>query len=259
VVRWKNKYLVDIYRYARDGLLEKQISKKIGITQAGFIGWKKRRPSVRYALAIAAKDRKTAQGLNWAQYVEGRLPIKLQKVWNEIHKYSKEKSGYAKTRILLQNKSKRTRQELLVYALLFSGFNLTKALRTCAIDRGTFLYWTETEPDFMELLNEVQEIKKDFIEDSLLRLIKSGDSPSTIFASRTLNRDRGYGERVEYSHQHNLTVQSIPIRQLDLPVELLEKLLESVQLVESAQTPQLTGTKQQVKSVKSTQTDTVIK
>jgi len=117
---------------------------------------------------------------------------------------------------------------LLIYALLITGFNLSKALRKVAIPRNTFSHWAESDPEFVDLLVEVEQIKKDFFEDGLIKLVKAGDSPSTIFANKTLNRDRGYGEVIESRISGTLAVASIAISELSLSPAILRGILDAV-------------------------------
>lgn len=228
-MKYTSKSVVDIYRYARTGLNDKGIAKKLGISGPAFVLWQKKKASVRYALACGRKEWKKERELNWVEYVKGKLSPKQLKTWNTLTKYTSELNGYAKAKELLKGKSNKVRQELLIYALLTSGFSLSKALKTCGIERKTFLFWVENDPDFTDLINEVSEIQKDFFEESLMRLIRSGDSPATIFAARTKLRNRGYGEKVEVEHQHIHTHAVLPLGQLNLPVEMLRTLAEAVE------------------------------
>ena len=232
---FKTKYIIDIYVMALEGANDKTIAKALGITPAGFVGWKKAKKSVQYALKKAKKDRNKNKSLNWTEYVTGRLPKHLLPVWNKVTEYDKEISGYGKIQKLLGKETRHARQELLVYAILISGFNLSKALRMVAIPRSTFIHWGENDPDFVELLTEVEQIKKDFFEEGLIKLVKAGDSPATIFGNRTLNRDRGYGEVTETKITGMIGVASVQIGELDLSPEVLRTILNAVQTKEAAQ------------------------
>jgi hypothetical protein len=169
------------------------------------------------------------------------LPLRLQRVWDEMSEFDDGETGYAKARALMRTKPKRARQQLLIYAVLSSGFNLTKALRRVGIPRKTLLDWMENDPGFTDLLHEVQEMKKDFFEEGLVGLVKRGDSPGIIFANRTQNRDRGYGEKTEIHHSGNIVQWTIPVNELNLPTDTLRTLLTALKeqkaLVEKATKP----------------------
>lgn len=223
---YRPRYAVDVYRLAREGVNDKTIAKEFGLSGPGFSGWKKNYAAVRYALYRARRDRVEAEKMDWTEYVRGRLPPRLQKTWDKLMEFDKEASGYSQAEKLLQGKSTRMRQQLLVFSILSCGFNLSKALQKVRVSRQVFRTWMEEDPEFTELLHEVQEVKKDFFEEGLVRLIKSGDSPATIFANRTINRDRGYAEMME--HHHTVGFAPIPVAELDLPPETLRVLLEAL-------------------------------
>jgi len=210
----------------------------MGITGAGFVGWKRRYKDVRYALKQAKKDKSDSSKLNLHGFVKNQLPPKLQQAWDKITEYGKETSGYGKIEKMMGKESRHIRQELLIYAIMMSGFSLSKALRKVAIPRATFNRWKENDADFVELYNEVEHIKKDFIEESFLRLIRDGDSPATIVGNRTLNRDRGYGEVSETIVSGMIGVASVQIGELDLPPEILRAVLEAVKQRELEKTAQ---------------------
>lgn len=232
---FKSRYVIDVYAMARDGANDKTIAKKLGVTPAGFVGWKRRHKGIRYALKRGQKDRKGNTNINWTEYIRGQLPKHLQQLWDKITEFGQDPSGYGKIEKLLSKESRRARQELLVYAILTSSFSLSKALRMVAIPRSTFLHWAENDPEFVELLTEVDEIKKDFFEEGLLKLVKAGDSPATIFGNRTLNRNRGYGEVTETRVSGVIGVASLPISELNLSPDILRSILKAVELKELEQ------------------------
>ena len=232
---FKSRFVIDIYAMARDGANDKTIAKTLGVTPAGFVGWKRNHKGVQYALKRAKKDRNSGADLDWTEYIRGQLPKRLRQVWDKITEFGQDPSGYGKIEKLLGKESRRARQELLVYAILSSGFSLAKALRKVAIPRNTFLHWAETDPEFVELLTEIDEIKKDFFEEGLIKLVKAGDSPATIFGNRTLNRSRGYGEITETRVSGVIGVASITVGELNLPPDVLRSILKAVALRESEQ------------------------
>ena len=224
---FKLRYILDIYALARDGANDKTIAKHLGVTAAAFCIWK-RKACVKYALKKAEKDKQTLVNVNWSDYIRERIPDHLKPLWNEITRFETDVSGYDKAKQLLSKKSSRIKQELVVYSIMSSNFNTTKALRRVGVSRSTFRKWSETDPDFAELLNEVVEIKRDFFEEGLIKLVQQGDSPATIFGNRTLNRKRGYGEHISTSTDVNVTVTALPLHELDLPNEVLRTILQAI-------------------------------
>jgi hypothetical protein len=238
---FKIKYVIDIYALAREGLNDKTIGKHFGLTPAGFCGWKKTKASVRYALKRARSDRLKTKAIDWTAYIRNKIPPKLIPIWDDITEYEREENGYAKIKLLLNGKSKRVRQHLLVYALLACGFNVTKALSKTAISRKTFDYWLENDPDFCALINEVELTKKDFFEEGLINLVKQGDSPATIFANRTMNRDRGYNESLDVRSSATISVLPIALSELNLPTEVLRIIMKAIENKQNMNKPLLDG------------------
>ena len=232
---YKEKLIIDIYSMARDGVSGASIAKALHVTGACFSQWKKTKKSVRYALKRGAEDRRKNTNLNWTEYISRQLPSHLQNTWEKITEYGRETNGYNKIEKLLSNESHHVKQELLVYAILICGFSISKALKKVSIPRKTFLYWAETDPDFVDLLNEVEQIKKDFYEEGLFKLVRAGDSPAIIFGNKTLNRDRGYGEVIETQISGMVGVMSLPISELGLPPEILRVILQAVEAKENKQ------------------------
>lgn len=246
---FKTRFIVDIYSLALQGCNDRAIGKYLGVSPAGFCGWKKTKKMVRYALWKAHKDRNQSKAINWNEYVRGRLPKKLRRVWDEITAFEREDNGYSKIRLLLDGKSKRVRQHLFICSLLSCGFNVSKALRKVGMSRTTLDIWVEKDHEFVELVREVELTKKDFFEEGLVNLVKQGDSPATIFANRTMNKDRGYGERLEIDNSLTIGVKPISISELDLPLEVQRMILDAIKQQqqmkhvesETVETKRLTG------------------
>lgn len=225
---FKLKFIIDIYALARDGANDKTIAKHLGVTAPCYSQWKKKYKSVQYALRKAEEHKKKSVDINWSDYIRNRIPDELKPLWGELTLYENDDSGYDKARQLLSKKACRIRQQLLVYSILSSNFNLSKALRRVGITRSTFNKWAETDPNFVVLLNEVQEIKGDFFEEGLMKLVQQGDSPATIFSNRTFNKKRGYGEHISTSADINVTVSALPLQELNLPNDVLRTILKAM-------------------------------
>ena len=225
---FKTRFLIDIYELALAGASDKTIAKHLGVSTAGFCGWKQEKKLVRYALKKAMKKRAVNEDTDWRGYIRGKLPPKIQDVWDKITEFEQESNGYTKIESLLNGKGRHVRQQLLVYAMLYTGFNTSKALRKVAISRSEFNKWKENDPEFMELLDEIKFIQKDFFEEGLIKLVRRGDSPAIIHVAKTFNRDRGYGEHTELRVSGNIGFIPIPIHELDLPVEVQRILLEAL-------------------------------
>lgn len=75
----------------------------------------------------------------------------------------------------------------------------TAACEEAGITRVTLNNWEKADPDFAAQIADLASIerKKDFVEAALLKLVAAGDAAATIFASKCLNKDRGYVEKKE--------------------------------------------------------------
>jgi hypothetical protein len=225
---FKLKYIIDIYSLARDGANDKVIARHLNVTPACFSQWKKKHKSVIYALQKAEEHKSSVTDVDWTSYINNRIPDELKPIWRELTRFESDTSGYDKARQLIEGESKKIRQQLVVYSVLSSNFNLTKALKRVGVSRSMFNRWAENDPDFVALLNEVQEIKGDFFEEGLMKLVQQGDSPATIFGNRTFNRKRGYGEHISTTTDVNVTVAALPLHELDLPSSVLRQILDAM-------------------------------
>ena len=56
----------------------------------------------------------------------------------------------------------------------------------------------------------------------------AGTSSAIIFANRTLNRDRGYSEKLLVEHSGTIQHLLIPLQRLNLPMEVLLQIEEAM-------------------------------
>jgi len=105
---------------------------------------------------------------------------------------------------------RKRRQRIWLEAFAKSSFNVKAACDAAGIKRNAYYQWKRLYPEFVEAYNTAVEEKKDFIEDSLMKNIKAGDSSCIIFASKTQLKDRGYIEKQEIEHSGNFGVMLVP-------------------------------------------------
>jgi hypothetical protein len=167
-----------------------------------------------------------------------RLPEELQDVWDRVEavdpdprdcgEEARDKRRHRRALDVEIGKLGRTqRQQLFLFALLACDFSASAACHRTAITPREVGKWM-MDKGFVELRQQVQEAKKDLIESSLIGLVKQGDPSATIFASKTLLRDRGYSEKT------TLVMDETPgktLEQLNLTLEerliLLAKVREA--------------------------------
>ena len=95
------------------------------------------------------------------------------------------------------------KQNEMIEAMIKHMGVVTTAAKSIGIPRSTYYDWMETDPTFKQKILDLREIKKDFIESKLLKLVEDGDTAATIFSAKTLLKDRGYVERTEIEHSGN--------------------------------------------------------
>jgi hypothetical protein len=78
--------------------------------------------------------------------------------------------------------------------------NITLSCKAVGISRQTFYNYSDSDPEFVRALTELEprEALKDFIESALFKKIREGDPACTIFAAKTIGKERGYVERTEH-------------------------------------------------------------
>lgn len=235
---WKDEYYLRSYQLARSGMSDIKVAKALGVTYKTFKRWKVKKRALRNALQDA---RTVDKGFTqFRDYVYDRLPENLQQLWDELM-MTDRMNTYEKVEQLLSNQGKKGRQHLFLYAMVNSNFDPTAACRAVNITRKTLMHWCETEPEFAELMEELEVAKKDFFEAALVQGVKEGDPNLIKFANMTKNVDRGYNPKTVIAHEgsieHNHNVMKVD--ELDLPIEDRRKLLEALRNRREALSPTL--------------------
>jgi hypothetical protein len=232
---WKDRYIIDAYEMAKLGYNGTRISQALGISYSTFVSWKQNKRLFYVALAMGHKYSKENKNTDFSEYIYNRLPDKLKKAWQKINKLSKCQNASTIIRTFLQEKGTTTTQYLFLYALTRSAFNVSTAMKKLCISKSTFDQW-QNDPVFKQLINEVQWHKKNFFEDHLTRLVKEGDSAATIFANKTLNKDRGYqdSKTVDVNVSGSINHNYITINELDLSFETKKEILKSIRKLKTS-------------------------
>ncbi len=137
--------------------------------------------------------------------------------------------------------TKRQKQYLYVHALIVNHFNATVASSITGVSRDRASQWCR-EPKFREMVLHIQEMKKDFVEGSLMGLVAQGDSAAVIFANKTLNSDRGYNPskklEVTGSIEHSHSVSWDTVLEM-LPIATRKEVLKAIARAENGDAPQI--------------------
>lgn len=94
------------------------------------------------------------------------------------------------------NKTQQHKKKLLE-ALEKSLGVVTVACKTAELDRTTFYNYYNSDPEFKEAVDSIEDIALDFAESQLHQQIRDGEVTSTIFYLKTKGKRRGYIEKTQ--------------------------------------------------------------
>lgn len=219
-----------MYELAKSGSSEEQIAGALGVHPKSIQNWKKQYKSVRMALKLGLALSKAKQTTDdFYDFVAGRLPEDLVDLWNELLEVDDDPNALRRLEKMIAMHGRKARQRLFLHALVHFNFDIGRACRFVNIQRATFNAWKTNDPDFFRLIEEVTEIKGDFYEHALVRLVRTGSVPAIIHANKTYNAKRGYSTKIdinvsgEVNHTHTMKVS-----QLELPLDVRVALLNAI-------------------------------
>jgi hypothetical protein len=161
------------------------------------------------------------------EFMFAHLPQELQTVWADIEAVWEQDPVHV--RLLLKDKSDKEKQSLFLYALSGTTFSINTALRMCGVGKRVFDRWRK-DPGFMELMEQIDWHRKNFLEDKLLGLVNANNAAAIMWVNKVQNRDRGYGEVVEVvgnvSHTH--THAALDLTTLDLPPDVMDQVVAAM-------------------------------
>ena len=85
----------------------------------------------------------------------------------------------------------------MLKALDFHMGLVSQAALDAKVSRKTHYRWLESDPGYKEEYENILEATFDFVEGSMLKKIKAGDTIMTIWYSKTKMKARGFVERTE--------------------------------------------------------------
>jgi len=224
---WDDSYYVKIYRLAFNGASDLMIAKNMGVSLNAFRKWIEEKPAVADALDQGRKSRRGSDGFKeFMRHVSEKIPASLKSLWEKLSSPNEE----VRQDTITDEKEYTTRkvQRLFIHAFIAMNFDRAAACRAVGIDFGKLISWKTKDKKFKKLYDFlVTEAKGDFYESALLDLVAVRDSSAVIFANRTFNKDRGYGNQLtvkmqgEVEHKH-----SVPLKELSQ--ETKRKMLEEI-------------------------------
>lgn len=229
--KWDHIMLVHIYRYARAGMPNVDIIKALKITTRTWDYWMApgtthpiRKRQIQESLELGRQGQGTAD--TFREFCYQRLSPELRTLWDKIVQAQERGTGVAQMDLMLEDNGERVRQDLFLHALVYCNFSPSRAMGMVGISKRVMDRWIANDPTFSELVTEIQWHKKNFYEERLVNLVALGDTTATIYANKTQNEDRGFGDRKKVDVQHSGEVQHLV---LDLN-ELMEYLTEETKL-----------------------------
>lgn len=230
-MKFQESFLITAYELARDGMSNKKIGETIGCNKQTFINWLRKKPALKEAITRGRTRSGSRVVTDFREYVYSQLPDNLKKLWDKINHFHEEGNSLSKIEALLQDQGAGVRKHLFLYALVNSNFNPSQACRMVNLPFKTFRGWCEHDPEFQELVEEINIHKGNFFEGALLGLVASGDTSATVFANRTFNANRGYNPKseinVNINGQVNHKIGIVKVDTLNLPLEVRKQILDA--------------------------------
>ena len=118
----------------------------------------------------------------------------------------------------MNKKALRGKKKLMYEAMTSQLGVVTAATNQVGINRTTHYKWLKEDENYRIWIEELPELTGDFVENALLRQIKSGNTACIIFYCKTKLKNRGYIEQQNIKTEHS---GSLGISQEDV-----KKLLE---------------------------------
>ena len=234
MIKWTDDYIWQAYIHARTGISDHRLSGVLGLTDKTLTSMRKRKPALENAINAA----RTAMGAiqsgvgaveTFQGYVYGRLAGPMQKLWDDIQWVNDSTNTQEELESLFEGHPDRVRQHMFFQAFIHCNFNTSAALRCIGTGMNVYRKWRETDERFVELVKEFHEHKKDFFEGALCNLVAAHNAPAVIFANKTINRDRGYGEKLEVEHTGQVSQDiTLNMNELDLSIEVRREILKAI-------------------------------
>lgn len=85
--------------------------------------------------------------------------------------------------------------------------NVSASCAEADINRTTFYEWMKKDAKFKEQIEALNEKQIDFVESSLFKQIREGNTTATVFFLKTKGKNRGYIERQEITGKDGQPLQ----------------------------------------------------
>lgn len=223
--KWQDAFYVRAHQLSRQGKSNNQIAEALNVSEDTFVKWLMQRPALKEAVDSGRVESEDS----FADFVYRHLPEDLRDLWEEIVQLDEENDPLRRIEKLMAKKGETVQQHLFLYALCESDFDPSAALRKLRITKQKLDKWATQDHNFVRIVDEIMWHKKNFLESSLMRLVRQGEKTAVIFANKTLNSDRGYGNTVKVKHEGNVNHDhKHTLDDLELPLHDRVRILEQV-------------------------------
>lgn len=230
--KYNDEMIIEATLLAQSNMTNTEIAETLGIQYDTLVKWKKLHPIIHTAISRGreiAKSRNSVQNLH--EYIFNHLPEELQQMWEDLVALEERNAPRRFAEKMLKNKGRHARQQIYIHALTASNWNQSYSARLAGVSLRTLREWKE-DPDFQELLLEVNYHRKNFFENALLEQVDKGKLAAIMYANKTQNRDRGWGNTIQVEHSGTINHEHaiVDVDKLKLPLELRAKILEAIEL-----------------------------
>lgn len=230
-MQFNESFYLKAYELSKSGMSNKRIGETLGVGRRQFLTWLRKKPAFKEAIERGRKGSTHKEVSNFREYVYDQLPDNLRRVWNDINQFEVEPNGLSRIEAMLEDKGSKVRKHLFLYALVHANFNASLACKKVNVPFSTFKGWCEHDPEFQDLIEEINIHKGNFFEGALIGLVAQGDTQATVFANRTFNANRGYNPKstvdVNINGQLNHKVGVVRVDDLNLSLETRRQILEA--------------------------------
>jgi len=232
--KYSQKVIVDAYILAKDGFTDEQVAGSLGVSGTTFRRWVGKYPTLAYALQRAREDSPDT----FQDYIYSQLSDELRDVWDEIMCVLDDGGTRDGIEAILKNQGTRARQQLFIHSLTQTNFNVSESLRRVNISLSSLEHWKKTDPDFLQLFEEINFHKDNFFENAFMRSVARGDTSTIVHAAKTKLRHRGYNDKIEVElsgHVEQKVHHTYSIMDLDLDTATMRKILDAMRAKQQAE------------------------
>lgn len=225
---WDDSLYVKAYKFAltcgafRIG----DFAAAMGATASTAQKWLAEKPALARAIEEGKSKSKGKGLLAFMRLVSERIPNELKDIWEQLSSDSDDERDAALQKT--EEGSRRYKQRLFIHAYIALNFDMPGACRATGLDIGKYKAWRHRDEKFRRVMDYlVTEAKGDFYENALLNLVAAGDTAATIFANRTYNKKRGYGNQLTLNveggvdHKHSIDLSKLSV---ETRMRMLEEL-----------------------------------